>query len=214
MRLSKTAWLILGAGVFVIALAVLIMLYAQQADEEKQAEESLANAQGLLPQLVAEREDWQNQLTQVEDQLAQEVSALENSIAKFPDPEDVESIEYDEELFMIAHDYDLEVVQLTASEPQDQEADDEIIIYLVTTFEVTVSPAAIPPEAEDAYEAYCDDAIASFLDFINTVVNGEYFTTATVEEVVWEIPEITETERPVAIIKLLIYSYSEEYEGE
>jgi hypothetical protein len=210
MRLSKTAWLILGAGIFVIALAVLVMLYAQQADEEQQAEESLASAKALLPQLVAEREDLQSQLNQLEDQLVQEVSALEQSIAKFP--EDVESIEYDEELFMIAHDYDLEVVQLTASEPRD-EVVDETIIYLVTTFEIMVSPVAVPPEAEDAYRAYCDDAIANFLDFINTVVNGEYFTTATVAEVTWEIPDITETERPVAIIKLLIYSY-ESYEGE
>lgn len=217
MRLSKTAWLILGAGVFIIALAVLIMLYSQQANDEKQAEESLANAQGLLPQLIAEREDWESQLAQLEDQLDQGVSALEKSIAKFPDPEDVKSIEYDEELFMVAHDYDLEIVRLTASEPRDEEVD-ETIIYSVTTFEVTVSPTAIPPEAEDAYEEYCDDTIANILDFIDTVVNGEYFTTATVEEVAWEIPDVTESKRPEATIKLLIYSYLiysyEEYEGE
>ncbi len=215
MRLSKIAWLILGAGVFVIALAVLFMLYAQQADEEKQAEESLAQARALLPQLTAEREEWQSQLTQLEGQLAQEVSALDTSIAKFP--EEVESIEYDEELFMMAHDYDLEIVELNVSEPRDEEVD-ETIIYIVTTFEVVVSPVEVPPEAEDAYEEYCDDAIANILDFIDTVVNSEYFTTATVEEVTWQIPDVTETQRPEAIIKLLIYSYYEsyyeEYEGE
>jgi hypothetical protein len=210
MRLSKTAWLILGAGVFVIALAVLFMLYSQQADDEKQAEESLANAQALLPQLIAEREDWESQLTQLDNQLAQEVSALEKSIAKFPKA--VESIEYGEELFMIAHDYDLEIVELSASEPQEQEVD-ETITYIVTTLEVTVSPAAMLPESEDAYEAYCDDAIANVLDFTDTVVNGKYFITATVEEVTWEIPDITESKRPEATIKLLIYCY-EGYEGE
>jgi len=36
MKLSKTAWLILGIGIFVIALGCLYMLYSQQAGEQEQ----------------------------------------------------------------------------------------------------------------------------------------------------------------------------------
>jgi hypothetical protein len=211
MRLSKTAWLILGAGVFIIVMAVLLMLYSQQVSEEEQMEASLADAQALLPQLIAEREDWQNQLSQLENQLVQETSSLEKSMAKFP--EDVESIEYGEEFFLMAHDCDLEIVGFTASEPREEKVEDTIT-YNVVYFEVDVSPDTVPPETEDAYEAYIDDAIANMLDFIDTVVNGEYFTAATVGQVVIEIPEVTASERPVAIIKLTLYCYQgyESYE--
>ena len=212
MRLSKTALLILGIGIFVIAMGSLFMVYRGQVSEQEILNNKLTTAQNALPPLISEKEKLASQLTALEDAVTEAELSLSKAKVVFPDS--AESIEYDEELFMIAHDYGLEIVELKASEPQDQEGDDEIIIYIVTTFEVMVSPAAIPPEAEDAYEAYCDNAVASFLDFINTVVNGEYFTTATVEEVVWEIPEITETARPVATFKLLIYSYYDEYEGE
>jgi hypothetical protein len=223
MRLSKTAWLILGAGVFIIVMAVLLMLYSQQVNDEEQMEASLADAQALLPQLIAEREDWENQLSQLENQLVQGASALEKSVAKFP--EGVESIEYGEEFFLMAHDCDLEIVGFTASEPRQEKVEDTVT-YTVTYFEVEVSPATVPPTNEDAYEAYVDDAIANMLDFIDTVVNGEYFTAATVGQVIIEIPEVTAGERPVAIIKLTIYCYqgyesyedfyeeSEESEGE
>ena len=209
MRLSKTAWLILGAGVFIIVLAVLLMLYFQQVSEEKQMEESLAEAEALLPQLTAEREDWENQLSQLENQLIQEASALEESVAQFP--ENVESIEYGEEFFLMAHDCDLEIVGFTASEPREEDVED-IITYTVFYFEVEVSPDTVPPNTEDAYNAYVDDTIANMLDFIDTVVNGEYFTAATVGQVIIEIPEVTAEERPVAIIKLTIYCY-EMYES-
>ncbi len=210
MRLSKTAWLILGAGIFVIAFAVLFMFYSQQAGDEEQMAESLDEAEALLPQLVAEREDWESQLSQLESQLAQEASALDKSIAKFP--EEVESIEYDEELFMIAHDYGLEISSLTASEPREQEVED--IIYSVTYFDIEVCPDGALPDP--LTEAYLDAAVANMLKFIDTVVNGEYFTTATVERITLQIPEISEAEKPLGIIKLIIYSYTapEVYEQE
>jgi len=206
MRLSKTALLILGAGVFIIALAALFMLYSTQAGDEEQMEESLADAQALLPQLIAQKEDWQSQLTQLESQLVQEASALDKSMARFP--EAVESIEYAEELFLIAHDCDLEIVSITSTAPRDQEVKDTPIIYSITTLEVEVSPAAAPPFP--LTEAYLDSTVANMLDFVDTIVNGGYFTTANVEQVTIEIPEIGESEKPLAIIKLIIYSYEGE----
>lgn len=62
MRLSKTAWLILGIGIFVIAFATLYTVYSRQSGEEEQLQGSLSGAQALLPKLIAEREDFESQI--------------------------------------------------------------------------------------------------------------------------------------------------------
>lgn len=206
MRLSKTAWLILGVGVFIIGLVLLVMLYSNQAGEEEQVEENLDEAQALLTQLMAQKEEWQSELTQLESQLAEEESALYTSKARFPD--EVESIEYAEELFMIAHDCDLEVVDITATEPHEQQVEDTGIIYYITTIEVQVSPPEAPPLPLTT--SYLDSSVADMLNFVNIIVTGGYFTTATIEQVILEIPEICETEKPLAIVRLNIYSYKGE----
>ena len=209
MRLSKIAWLILGAGVFIIGMVLLVMLYSNQASDEEQMEQSLAEAQALLPQLMAQSEDWQNQLNELQSQLAEEGSALEQSMERFP--ETAESIEYSEELFMIAHDHNLEVVKIEARLPREEEVKDTPIIYLVTELTVEVSPATAPPSPLTT--SYLDATVDDMLDFIDTIVNGGYFTAATVEKVVFEIPEVSEAEKPMAIIKLNICA-CEGYEGE
>ena len=189
MRLSKTAWLILGIGIFVIAFGSLFMGYSRQSGEQERLENSLSVAQAALPERIAEREDLESQLTQLESELTQATSSLNSSQAKFP--EAVESIEYDEELFLSAHDCNLEIVSLTVEEPRDEEVED--VTYAVTTFEVEVR-----------------GKVADMLDFINIIATGGYFTTATVDSVDMKIPEPDKKEEPTAIIKLTIYSYEGE----
>ena len=181
-RLSKTGWLILGIGIFVIALVSLYMLYSRQGDEQEQLNDSLLVAQATLPRVVSEKEDWQRQLTQLgsqltqqESQLAQATSLLDTTQASFP--ESVESIEYDEELFRIADNWDLEITTLTASEPGNEEVED-------ITFSVTSFTADVKGE------------VANILGFINTIVTSEDFTSATAELVNINIPEpLTEAEK-------------------
>jgi len=190
MRLSKTAWLILGIGIFVIAFATLYMLYSRQADEQEQLRDSLSVAQDALPQLISEREDLESQLTQWESQLAQATSSLVKIEARFP--ESVQSIEYDERLFEIADDCDLEITSLTASEPGEEKVED--VTYAVTSFGVEV-----------------EGEVADILDFVNAIATSEYFTTATMEMVNMDIPEPEEEEdKPSATIELVIYSYKGE----
>ncbi len=190
MKLSRTALLILGTGIFVIAFGILFMGYSQQSGEQERVEEELSAAQELLPQLISEKEDWESQLTQLESQLTQATSSLNSSKARFPQA--VESIEYDEELFLIAHACDLEITNLTASEPTDLEVED--VIYTVTYFEVEVQ-----------------GEISDMLCFINTIATGEYFTPATIELVEMEVPELEGAEgNPSVTITLVIYSYQGE----
>lgn len=201
MRLSKTAWLILGAGIFIIAFATLYMVYSRRSGEQEQLNSSLAVAQGALPQLISEREDLESQLTQWESQLTEATSSLAKIEARFP--ESVQSIEYDERLFELADDCDLEITSLTASEPSSKkvkvEAEDikvEDITYATTSFRVEVRG-----EVDD------------ILDFINAIATGEHFITATVESVDMDIPEPEEgeeAEKPTATIELVIYGYEGE----
>ena len=200
MKLSRTAWLILGIGIFVIAFVSLYVVYLQQGREQQRLDDSLSLAQATLPTLVTERDDLTSQLSQSESELAQAQSLLYEVKAKFDDS--VESIEYGEELFNIADDCDLEITNLTASEPSDEEvesitySDEEVesVTYSITSFTVEV-----------------EGTVAHILDFINTIATDEYFINATIELVKMEVPEPGEgQEKPSATIDLIIYGYKGE----
>ena len=197
MKLSRTAWLILGSGIFVIAFVSLYMVFLQQGREQERLDDSLSVAQTTLPTLVAERDDLASQLTQLESELAQARSLLYKVKAKF---QSVESIEYGEALFDIADDCDLEITKLTASEPRDKEVESEpideetqAVTYAITSFTVEV-----------------EGTVAHILDFINTIATSEYFTNATIEMVNMDVPEPDEEGEPSATIDLIIYGYQGE----
>lgn len=219
MKISKTAWLILGIGIFVIAVASLYVVYFQQGREQERLNDSLSVAQQTLPKLASEKDDWGRQLTQLGSQLARLKSELARATSLLAEsktsfPKSVESIEYDERLFKIADDWGLEITSLTASEPGDKKVEVEVgdikvedVTYFVTSFTVDVK-----------------GEVTDILDFINTIATSEYFTTATVELVSIDVPEplsreergnltageIEEAERPSATITLVIYGYKGE----
>ncbi len=216
MRLSKTAWLILGIGIFVIAFGSLFMVYSRQTGEQERLEDDLSAAQALWPQLISEREDLESQLAQLESQLTQATSSLSSSKARFP--KSVQSIEYDEALFDIADECDLEIMELTASEPRDKKVED--ITYTTTTFEVVVRSKELPPSTVDKFETYIDETVADMLEFINIIATGEDFTTATIELVNMEKLEPPDAEDledadkaarrdmgPEATVQLIIYGF-------
>lgn len=189
MKLSKTALWILGIGVFVIASAVLIMLHVGQSGDAERLEENLLVTQALFTKLTADREGLNSQLTQLYNQLDEADSAYRQSKANFP--KSVMSIEYDEELFFIADDYNLEVISLTASEPSEYPVEE--VPFDSTDFEVEVR-----------------GAVSNILSFINNVATGGYFNSAIVELVNMEVPEPDQNEQPSAVIKIIVYSYEGE----
>ena len=131
MKLSKTAWLILVIGIFVIASGSLYWLYLQEGPKQEELSEQLSAVQAKIPKLAAERADLESTLTELEDKLTRVTSQL--TTAKVVFPAAVESIEVDELLFGIANNWDLEIITLTASEPSDLEVEVEMIniIYLL-----------------------------------------------------------------------------------
>ncbi|HEX73771.1 MAG TPA: hypothetical protein G4N93_01295 [Dehalococcoidia bacterium] len=192
MRISKTAKLILGIGVFIIAVGVLGWVYLEQRGEQQRLDNSLSLAQSTLPTVTSQREGLESRLTEVDTKLAEAELLLDGTKASFP--ESVESIEYDETIFDIADDCNLKIINLTASEPRDKE--DEDITYYITSFEVEV-----------------EGTVAHILNFIETIATSDFspgetsFVNAYIEAVSMSIPEPGEDEQPSANISLAIYGY-------
>ncbi len=189
MKLSRTALWILGIGFFILASVILIMLHAGRSGDAERLDENLTVTQTVLATLISEKEDLNSQLAQLYNQLDEAEDAYYQSKANFP--KSVMSIEYDEELFFIAEDYNLDVMSLVASEARES-AVEEIPFYN-TIFEVEVR-----------------GQVSNILSFINNVATGGYFDAATVELVNMEVPEPEQEEEPTAIIKIIVYSYEGE----
>jgi len=220
MRLSKVAWSILVGGIFIIAFVALYLVYLREQRAQEPLNQSLTVAQTVLPKLTTETTNLENALTETEDRLDEAKSHLQTAEATFPTRR-VESIEVDEVLFGIADSWDLEITNLTATEPgdmaapvevemEDIEAEDievEDIDFTVTTFIVQV-----------------EGEVADILDFIHSVATHTNFTAATIELVTMEVPvpltdaekeeltdeEIEQAEIPSATLTLTIYNYQGE----
>ena len=167
-RLSRTAWLILGIGILVIVLGSLGTIYRAQASEQKELTSQLAMAQATLPKLASEKEALESQLTQLGKKLTQTTSLLNQAESEFP--ESVESVDYDEALFRIADNCDLEITKLTASEASDKEVED--ITFSITSLNVEV-----------------EGEVIDILDFFDAIATGKDFANASANLVDIEIPE-------------------------
>jgi len=217
MKLSKTAWLILVIGVFVIASGSLYWLYLQEGPKQEELNVQLSAVQAKLPKLASERANLESTLTELEDKLAQATSQLKTAKAVFP--ASVESIEVDELLFGMADDWGIEITSLTASEPGDLKVGVEVEMEDIEVEDVTylVTPFIIEVKGE----------VTDILNFIHAIVTHRDFDTATVELVTITVPDpLTEQEKgelteeqieereegeaPSATINLVIYSYKGE----
>jgi len=190
MRLGRTAWLVLGIGVFVIAFVTLFFIYSRQSSEQAELENSLAGVQTQLIKLISGRESLESQLTQQQSKLAETQALLTSARASFPKLE--ASIEYSEVLTEIADLCGLKVVNMSADEPREKKVED--VTFLVISFEVRV-----------------EGELSSILSMVNAIATDERFASTTVEVVNIKVPQATITgEEPSATIKLVGYSYGGE----
>ena len=190
MRLGRTAWLVLGIGVFVIAFATLFTIYSRQSAEGKELENSLAGAQTQLTKLISGRESLEAQLAQQQSKLNSARALLNSTRASFPSLG--ASIDYDEVLSELADDYNLEVLSMSAEKPREKEVDD--ITFLVVSFEVKVR-----------------GEVNSILNMVRAIAEDDRLASATVEAVDIKVPQATiageEPDEPSATIELVGYSY-------
>jgi hypothetical protein len=175
MKISRRVGLILGAVIIVAALVSLYFVYSPQAGQRNDLNTRLSVAENQLPVLTAQKQD-------LEHQLASAQSSLDASRAQFP--ESVESIEYDDYLFAIAHDCNVDITSISASPPTSITVG--AITYSVSSFVVTVAGST-----------------NNILKFIYAIRIGEGF------QLPWSA-EVTSVNTDVAnsaTIKLNIYGY-------
>jgi hypothetical protein len=128
MRLSRKVWLILGAVVLIAALVGAYVVYYQTAQERNDLSSRLTEAQDSVTTLTANKTDLQNQLAQAQ-------SLFDASQAKFP--QSVESIEYGEYLYEIAHDCNVELLSLTFPKPASKKVGG--VTYSVVSLTLPIS---------------------------------------------------------------------------
>jgi len=210
MKISKTALIVLGIGVFILVFATLFVMYSGQSGEQAQLNASLTKAQGVLPELLAEKADLESQLAQWQSELDKAMMALSQSQGRFP--KTVESIEYDEVIFKLAEQSGLLIIELTASEPVGEAVKGTDITYDVSTFEVLVENAESPPATAGEFEVYIDETVDKVIEFIHLVVTTPDFNVATITvasiEGLEPPEELEENEEgPLATLELAIYGF-------
>jgi len=182
MKLSKKVWLIVVIAVIVAALASLFTIYFRQAGERGELQDRLSRAEILLPNLMKQKKDLQ-------DQLASATSLLNKNQAKFPGS--VESIEYGEDLFKIADDCNVELTSLSLSTPTGKKVGS--VIYSVSSFTVIV-----------------EGNIDNMLTFIDAVGTGIDYDLSWRFQLPWSVDVKSinmEAARSRATISLDIYGY-------
>ncbi len=197
MKVSKTALIFLGVGIFVILVAILGMTYSQQTQEQSRLNQELSLAQLRLKeyasqQLSSQQAELESQLTQLEARLKVVKDGLYQSIQSIEVTETL--YEITETLYEVAETSDVEIVEISSPGLATEEL--EGITYSFLSLAVTV-----------------EGDVRDLIDFIDAWT--EKYPTGVVELVEMTVPlpeeeeelEEEELEKPSADIRLLIYTY-------
>ena len=220
MKFGKAAQLILAIGIFAVGGIFLNRLNTQRQAEQEQINIQLSAAQLLMPKLIDDKDELEAQLAQMQTEFDSVEIMASESKQHFLIP--VESIEYDELMFSLAHDRDLEVAVLTATEPSTLNVDD--IPFTLSSFIVQVRGVVGDTQfaTADDYRTFTYQTVTDILDFISAIATGNEFRTATIETVNIQIPEFitedeitdiqsngesAEYEVASAVVRINIYSY-------
>lgn len=183
MKLSKTAWLSLGIGIFTIAFASLGMAYSGQARGQSGLRHELNLAQLRLDnyqsqQLSLQKKEAEIRLVQAESRLKAVKTALSPS---------TEGIEVSDTLFAIAEACDVEITEIGSSALASEKLE-----------EVTCSVLPLTVQIEGD--------VPNLVDFVLKL--PEEFPTGMVKSVEIIVPEEGEDrENPWANLRLFIYAY-------
>jgi hypothetical protein len=182
LKLTKTSWLLLGAGIFIVVAASLGLSHSRQIKEQSQLEEELSVAQMRLDKLQVkelrvQQEELQSQLDESTVQLLAARSSLRRPI---------ESANLTDEFFAIAQSCNVIVDSISSSGIKEEKLDN-------------ISCSAISLDAAVTGEVP---------DLINMVVQlNDYFITGVVKSAQISIPEAGYEKQPSARIAMVIRTY-------
>jgi hypothetical protein len=189
LKLSKTSWLILAAGIFIVVLGSLGITRSQQLQEKGTLDEELRISTQTLEKLQAS--DQGGKLDDLQQKLEEE-QVLLNEAKKRLD-QTVVSVDVADDLFDIA-EY-CGVIVKTVSTTQIRSSNFESIGLDMTSINVAVN-----------------GEVPNLVAFVHSLNND--YSTGLVQTFQMNIPASTEEDQiPSATIKLMIYSYEGQYDG-
>ena len=182
MKLSKTTWLVIAIGIFVVALISLNMVRSQQVDEQNELKEKLAQTQSDLERVQPEK--LSSQQAELEKQLSEATSQFETVNATLSQP--AGSIAVTSILFDIAKAHDLEVTEMTSLGPASDNLEGVTLSVLLLTAKV-------------------EGDVPNLVSLV-TELNSS-LTTGVVKSITITIPETTNGDNTSASIQLVVYTY-------
>jgi hypothetical protein len=182
LKLSKTSWIVLAVGVFVVVLAGLGVTHSQQLSEQGKLEDELSISQTSLNNLhidalQLELQELQQTAEDMQLQLDQAVQSLDQTVV---------SVDITDEFFSIAEYCGVLVVNLSTSPITPN-------IYGGIGLSATSLNASV------------EGAVPNLIDFVESLNND--FTTALLKSVQIDIPPSSSNETSSANIQMTIYSY-------
>jgi hypothetical protein len=182
LKLTKTSWLILSAGIFIVVAASLGLSHSKQIKEQGQLDEELSVAQTRLDKL---------QVKQLREQQEELQSRLDESIIQFVAAKDslrrsIESANLTDDFFAIAQSCSVIVDSITSSGTKEEK------LGGITCSAATLN-AAVSGEVSD---------LISFVVKLN-----DYFTTGVVKSAQISIPEAGNENKPSANIMMVVRAY-------
>lgn len=182
IKLSKTSWLILSVGIFVVVLAGLGITRSQQLQEQGKLENELGDSQMILDKIKVA--DLQQRLGELQQNADEEQLQLDEAKNKLD--QTVVSVDVTDEFFSIA-DYCGVVIMSMSTTPIQP-----------NTFEgIGLSTTALNA-----------GVVGELPDLINFVVSlNNDFTTGLIKSTQIIIPASSSNETPSASVQMIIYSY-------
>jgi hypothetical protein len=188
IKFSKTSWLILSAGIFIVVLAGLGITRSQQLSEQGKLDDELGISQKSLDNL--KNTDLSKQLDELKQQAAEKQLQLDEARKRLD--QTVVSVEVTDEFFSVADYCGVKVISISTSP------------IILSTYEgIGLDTTALNAVAE-----------GELPDLINFVVSlNNDFTTGLVNSAQIDIPPSTSEETPSASIQIIIYSYEGNDDG-
>ncbi|ADJ26518.1 hypothetical protein Dehly_1226 [Dehalogenimonas lykanthroporepellens BL-DC-9] len=209
MKIGKAVIVTLFLGIIAIGAGILYMLWQDERDREAQLNASLDTTQALLPVVqsgVENAEDElgaaETELTEIQARMEAAQAALEEFIAKFPQPihpAAVQTIDYGTKLFIRAANHSLNLVEFNAEDYSVVTIDK--IKYQSTSFSFHVIGKI--------------ENINNFIGSLETVAIDDPFLTITLDSIQIEIfhefdPEISGVPDPEATITITVMALEDE----
>jgi hypothetical protein len=182
LKLSKTSWLILSIGLFIVIIAGLGFTRSQQLKEKGQLDEELSIAEKRLNKLqVKDLREQEEELQKRLDESTTQLAAVKDSLRQ-----PVESIDVTDEFFAVAHYCDVEVMSISSSGIKSESLGD------VACSMISLNASVI-------------GEVSNLINFVIKLNND--FTTGLVQSAQMSIKETVYEGEASASIQMVVYAY-------